>query len=243
MSEPMVEYRENAWWIVEHRPGTEVHLPFLNPDQCVTWGDGETYHRLLTRTDATSEAEARALATPHARRVAGRSEMMEATELQAGREIDALVAERVMGTPVVARDWPCHWDGGFFTADGMRRIGGATEGEFGPVILAESGTWPPEQWIGDDGEDWEMAWVEPVPHYSTDITAAWDVVGRMRALGFAMTMHTPGSEPWSDGATCFVEFTLSAGGLTIPNETDARSRADTASLAICRAALAAVEAP
>jgi hypothetical protein len=60
--EPMVEYRDGAWWIVEHLPGVEVNLPSLAPNQCVAWGDGETYHRLLTRTDAKSEAAALALA-------------------------------------------------------------------------------------------------------------------------------------------------------------------------------------
>lgn len=61
--ERSVEFRDNAWWIVERRAGTSVFLPALAPNQCVTWGDGETYHRLLTRTDAKSEAEALALTT------------------------------------------------------------------------------------------------------------------------------------------------------------------------------------
>jgi hypothetical protein len=64
--EPMVEHVDGAWWIVEHRPGVEVHLPSLTPNQRVTWGDGETYHRLLTRTDAKSESEAVTLALARA---------------------------------------------------------------------------------------------------------------------------------------------------------------------------------
>ncbi len=60
-TERSIEHRDNAWWIVEHRPGVAANLAGLYPDQCVAWGDGETYHRLLTRTNATTEAEALAI--------------------------------------------------------------------------------------------------------------------------------------------------------------------------------------
>ena len=62
MSERTIEHRDGSWWIVEHRAGTEIHLASLAPNERVGWGDGETYHLLLTRTTATTEAEALKLA-------------------------------------------------------------------------------------------------------------------------------------------------------------------------------------
>ena len=34
---------------VEKKKGTEINLKNLEDNQCVVWGDGETYHYLLTK--------------------------------------------------------------------------------------------------------------------------------------------------------------------------------------------------
>jgi hypothetical protein len=103
--------------------------------------------------------------------------------MQPGRELDALVAERVMG-------WTDFW----------RR---------GEHILY--GYPPVERSMGIDAER------HPVPHYSTDITAAWELVEKFR-----LTVT-----PWStQGWIATVE----------PGE-GWYSPADTAPHAICLAAL------
>jgi hypothetical protein len=42
-------------WIVERRPGTAVDLRTLAPGQCAAWGDGATYHLVLTPRATTPE--------------------------------------------------------------------------------------------------------------------------------------------------------------------------------------------
>ena len=39
---------DDADWIAEQRPGTEVDLSSLLPGQKAGWGDGETYHIVYT---------------------------------------------------------------------------------------------------------------------------------------------------------------------------------------------------
>lgn len=102
--------------------------------------------------------------------------------LQAGREIDALVVERVMGWKVAKPE-----------AAALRFV---TMGD----------TLHPNH----------------VPHYSTDIAAAWEVVEALRAR-FVFEMYD------REDGSYVVKF-----GQEV-------KRADTAPLAICRAALAAVE--
>jgi hypothetical protein len=70
----------------------------------------------------------------------------------------------------------------------------------------------------------------PLPHYSTDIAAAWLVVEQMREMGYWPKVSY--LVDWDTVAKWHVDFLVS------PNT--AYQTADTAPLAICRAALACV---
>lgn len=99
--------------------------------------------------------------------------------LKAGRDLDALVAEKVMG----------------FTVHPQKAGTGVREGSItmlGPAL--EDGTrrsyWHPSSpWV----RDWSG--VLDLPSYSTDIAAAWEVIKRVRSMiyskrfGFEMHMH------------------------------------------------------
>ena len=76
--------------------------------------------------------------------------------LEAGRELDALVAEKVMG-------WK--WDKG----NSLQHLLLGPDGAIGAVIFHDG--------IADDD-----GIVQPLdcPHYSTDIAAAWEVVEKLR---------------------------------------------------------------
>ena len=71
---------------------------------------------------------------------------------------------------------------------------------------------------------------EPIPPYSTDIADAWDVAEYMRGQGFDVTVMTFAK----GGAACEIARPKWRGS--------EYHEADTAPLAICRAALHAVEA-
>jgi hypothetical protein len=65
-------------------------------------------------------------------------------EPKAGRELDALVAERVMGKRVVARDWPCgyapdcgHYEADLFAHEAVEEGVAFWYNERGPVMLQE----------------------------------------------------------------------------------------------------------
>jgi hypothetical protein len=123
------------------------------------------------------------------------------TTLAAGRELDALIAEKVMG-------WTdCRLDD---------REDETQSRWFVPTGITPSGR------------------VAVIAHYSTDISAAWLVVERLRATGtrgWDIGLDTADHDEWlcqvwDDPEDNFI------GSAT----------ASTAPLAICRAALAAVEA-
>jgi hypothetical protein len=140
------------------------------------------------------------------------------TELQAGRELDAIVAEKVMGwershdMPPFAHLWFAPRD----TESAMAKAQGAVYKSSGA-----GGTRP----------------AFPVPRYSTDIAAAWLVVDRIRptddtrygvtiesaVAGWYCTIEDADVE-WDDPAHTSVAY-----GETLP-------------LAICRAALASAGA-
>ena len=128
--------------------------------------------------------------------------------LEAGRELDALVAEKVMG-----------W----------------TWGEYSPPVEGPSKILrPPESWAPspDRAPGSEVScpgWHFRVPQYSTDIAAAWEVVEKMVPIkyGFNLAIESPPG-PWGDWEVHFYN-----GGTHL-------AFADTAPLAICRAALLAV---
>jgi hypothetical protein len=127
--------------------------------------------------------------------------------MEAGRELDRLVAEKVMG-------WTDLWEG---------------EG----YVMA----YPPnEQAMGIDGER------APVPPYSTDIAAAWQVVERMtdrdRADRCTFEMHR--ATDWDDPAWGYDVRFGRWGDPTHQRERKVWAR--TAPLAISLAALKALDA-
>lgn len=123
---------------------------------------------------------------------------MKIEEMPAGRELDAFVAEKVMGWKYVdhneAYDLP---------------ISGVAFGKGSPDGLSRC----------------------PVPYYSTDIAAAWEVVEKLRKDGFAFDSYSSGSEeaehPWTDA-------------IFMKDNNECLVRAETMPLAICRAASMAV---
>ncbi len=115
-------------------------------------------------------------------------------EPEAGRELDALVAAKVMGRP-----------------------------KFQP------GKGPVAQRPLEELSMRMYADRIPVPHYSAEIGAAWQVVERMRALGWEVVVDTR-SGKW------LVQFLSSDG------RQHSAASADLAPLAICRAAIAALNA-
>lgn len=89
--------------------------------------------------------------------------------MQPGRELDALVAEKVMGLPV-------KW-----ATDPYREIG-----------MPEKGRQPYLKGVaGGVYYDWA-----DVPKYSTDIAAAWAVVERFTRLNYDVALHTT-REGWT----------------------------------------------
>lgn len=125
---------------------------------------------------------------------------MAAETMEAGRELDALVAERVMGIEVR--------DGSRVTCIQVWQRGvGWKDGPAGSCLVL------------------------PDP-YSTDITAAWQVVEKMRERGYEVCIGLI-----SDGVFCRIDGE--------PGERIGHASVDwrdgSTPLAICRAALAAVE--
>lgn len=93
--------------------------------------------------------------------------------LSAGRELDAKIAEHVMGLEIAHRAWPCHYapDCGAYEAVLSERD---TDFNAKPDVIY----WrhhPSENMPDEDKNDLGL-WCEPVPHYSTDIADAWRIV-------------------------------------------------------------------
>lgn len=133
---------------------------------------------------------------------------MDADTIPAGRELDALVAEKVMGLAYVRRvEGQAAWVTGRDWVDPGDYTYG--EGKWGTLVLYR------------------------VPDFSTDIAAAWLVVERMAQSdrNLRLSLDRFGGDPW------WCEFADEA--YTI----GAQAVADTAPLAICRAALAACRQP
>ena len=104
--------------------------------------------------------------------------------MDAGRELDAEIHERVMGQKVVARDWPCGRDPecGYYSASMFLPPVGGWYSEPGPVSVAEGGRWPPARMRKPLVPGQKAADVEAVPFYSTELEAAWDVVEKIRTV-------------------------------------------------------------
>lgn len=96
------------------------------------------------------------------------------------REKDAIVAEKVMQLNVVDRNWPCGHspDCGTYEA---RRVFWRDEApddakftERGPIYLEADSEWPPKR--NPREGDMVVTGVEPVPFYSSEIAATWQVL-------------------------------------------------------------------
>jgi len=133
----------------------------------------------------------------------------EILNMPAGREMDALIAEKVMGWNILTKP-----DGYRYWAD--------TDGEFACGV-------PPEEGYFEDEEDLHLLkW-----HPSESILWAWDVVEVLRGKFWSTTI-TQWDHSRKTVVTC--EYRSGRGEHKAPLYADA----DTAPLAICRAALLAV---
>ena len=125
---------------------------------------------------------------------------MDTDKLEAGRELDALIAECVMGKSVVETE----------ECNGIDNL-----------------------WLAPYRDEWDDA---PLPQYSVKIRAAWAVVEK---LGYNWNLYRDVGKCGDDYETSgdgLYRFIYSAPGMPMQGVT-----ASTAPLAICRAALKAVE--
>jgi hypothetical protein len=124
---------------------------------------------------------------------------MAENEMKAGRELDAKVAERAMG-------WTRHPEKMHPTDN--RTIGG--------VLYC-----PP-------GCPYDAGSANVVLHYSTDRSAAWQVVEHMKGRGYDGQVHV------SPAMNCYARFENAAGKY-------GEAYGETHMLAVCRATLKAIE--
>lgn len=134
--------------------------------------------------------------------------------MQASRELDALVAEKVMGYTLrfAAKAWT--------DADWM---GSDTPTETNVMAIYA----PFEQFPRSGAFD------KSIPHYSTDIAAAWEVVEKLYERGLCVGVST--LHEWKTKCECSVYYADMAQRMV------ANADADTAPHAICLAALKALE--
>lgn len=156
-----------------------------------------------------------------------------------GRELDALVAEKVMGSEVVSHDWPCGPDPecGYYEAAGF--IPEASwHSEKGPVLRRfQDRGWPPEKWRDSE----TTADVIPVPFYSTEISQAMAIWQKLRESGewCCLQIDSDYSYVWGIKLTRADNSAKACHEPTVHLEGDERSLACLAEL-ICVAALQAV---
>ena len=136
--------------------------------------------------------------------------------MEAGREMDALVAEKVMGCSVMRENYHrTLGDGGKWEWLRCGCIGG------------------PHNYRDDTARDGMLV------YYSTDISAAWEVVEKMGALGWKFGMVQDGTLWDVNTYNPDVRPSCAFCGHTPSGAINAS--APTVPLAICRAALKAVE--
>lgn len=133
--------------------------------------------------------------------------------LDAGRELDALIAVRVMGI-----------------APADVRVRGEVDT---PLVRV----WNASPFWRQDGrhDRYGLTMNADAPPYSTDIAAAWKVVERLKEAGHEI--HVTNSWPYNRGSRWMCE--VCSGNEATPNTIWHSAKADTAPLAICRAALSA----
>lgn len=156
------------------------------------------------------------------------------SEMQAGRELDALVAEKVMGFRVSW--WSLHlipdpkspptreWRHGPFSVGEFARGYGAEV-----LVVGDDGDMPTQEMF--DGEKWLG-----ILRYSTDMAAAWEVVDALVAKGFFISLdnHSEYWVCWFSREPDLVSDNTAEGDRT----TDG---AESPALAICLSALKAME--
>jgi hypothetical protein len=159
----------------------------------------------------------------------------EIMNMKEGRDLDALIAEKIMGLNVVSMNHPCGYDPecGEYEANHFFPIIGSWFNEEGPVYLPENGIYPPvpelEPAMGES-----YCYVTPVPFYSHSLSHAWQIVDKLNEhYGFDVEIisHYPGKD-------CIAHFWQCDPNMPIDSFADDYvARADTVPLAICRAAL------
>ena len=137
---------------------------------------------------------------------------MKIGEMEVGRELDALIAEKVMG-----------WEKCF-------------------TPFQKETDAAPKGWIADKDGVWTSR--ISTPKFSEDIEAAWEIAKKLCLTIFPMpSTYADMPEKWIAGTVAeLADFTWSKG---VPDSIDfyfgACAIAETAPLAICRAALGAME--
>ena len=160
--------------------------------------------------------------------------MVEADSIQAGRDLDCAVASEVFGAPLLPRD---RFDpnravyymtaGDTFERDGERVY--TTDAMFSFDLIGDV---PDPAFFSAFPDAPNQSKAVAVPPYSTDIKAAWEVVEALRARGIFADVAS-----FEGNYSCDL-FRSYARGLY--ESLGCNSEAETAPLAICRAALKAV---
>lgn len=157
-------------------------------------------------------------------------------DIPAGRKLDGLIAEAVMGIDIVSKNHPCGKDPecGNYKASHFLPATQSWWTEKDIVYMPEWGLYPPEK--TDEGD--EYCFVEPVPFYSTDIAEAFKVVENMKSSFGADSMEliAYGKDYW-----CWFRKGIEDGAGTV--KYIGKANGNTPALAICRAALAAALYP
>lgn len=151
--------------------------------------------------------------------------------MPAGKELNALVAEKVMGLNVVSMNHPCGFGPGWrYEASTFIPPGGSWYIDEYPVYLPEHGIYPP---VDDEMEKGlKYCIVEPVPFYSTDIVDAWKIVEKLEEKGYVFHIYRYGNWDKPESKKVWQCFTGDPKYNLHPF-----ANADTPPLAICRAAL------
>lgn len=121
--------------------------------------------------------------------------MIPSSEMTAGRELDALIAEKVMGVePMLS------WQ--VMSLDERSSVFSGTKDECERWLESHAKLFPISAYAGYHVGAWKHH-----PHYSTDIACAWQVVEKMRQLRYEFLLITVRSSEfearfWSDNPTC-----------------------------------------
>ena len=176
------------------------------------------------------------------------------SEREVGRDLDQKIAAKIFSHSLVGTvlpdldDWPTvlRGDGLMYlevcVCEDMRKEYAAQEAD---ELRHEGGISPAfaktrsQRWVHGH----HRGCFRPIPHYSTDIAAAWEVVEKLRADGYTVAVTTSGHEAF---AHVMVYRTKPYGDddelRVMDKESCEGANADTAPHAIALAALAAVGA-